>query len=181
MRKEMHQPKPKGSQSGRSIDDDELMVAGGRHKEDPPAVPRPQELREGMQVTQIRGSLREKVFNYVTSTDAGRAGLSDKVRILGQTVRYQRDLEELQELLDYKAFPIPLFDEKSPTYTNTKTRVWGDGLEDSPINRPLIAFQVAKSKFHGYSRLIAEINERYILHSVYEEDDRLMSSSLIEM
>eukprot|EP00954_Amorphochlora_amoebiformis_P030901 1395370-Amorphochlora_amoeboformis.AAC.2 len=65
----MHQPKPKGSQSGRSIDDDELMVAGGRHKEDPPAVPRPQELREGMQVTQIRGSLREKVFNYVTSTD----------------------------------------------------------------------------------------------------------------
>ncbi|GAB5367565.1 hypothetical protein AAMO2058_001241300 [Amorphochlora amoebiformis] len=171
----MNQPKPNGFQRGPSDDGDKLMVASGRHADDPPAVPRPQELKEWMQVTQIRGSLRERVFNYVTSTDVGRAGLSDKVRILEQAVQYERDLEELQDFLDYKALPIPLFEDKSPTYTNAKTRRWGDKAEQSPKNQVFIPFQicdhirldmsyvhipiplqVAKTKFHGYSRLIAE-------------------------
>mmetsp|Transcript_8503 Transcript_8503/g.13332 ORF Transcript_8503/g.13332 Transcript_8503/m.13332 type:complete len:218 (-) Transcript_8503:594-1247(-) len=152
----MNQPKPNGFQRGPSDDGDKLMVASGRHADDPPAVPRPQELKEWMQVTQIRGSLRERVFNYVTSTDVGRAGLSDKVRILEQAVQYERDLEELQDFLDYKALPIPLFEDKSPSYTNAKTRRWGDKAEHSPKNQVFIPFQVAKTKFHGYSRLIAE-------------------------
>eukprot|EP00954_Amorphochlora_amoebiformis_P023260 1358872-Amorphochlora_amoeboformis.AAC.1 len=77
----MNQPKPNGFQRGPSDDGDKLMVASGRHADDPPAVPRPQELKEWMQVTQIRGSLRERVFNYVTSTDVYRVGRGSETSI----------------------------------------------------------------------------------------------------